>query len=237
MYLVGHALVAVLIALGISKKFGITRISFALVMLIACLPDVDILFEAAGLTSHKTFTHSLILSTIVVPAVIFALARWRKVSLGAALVYSLAYIQHIAIGDIVVGATNILYPFGELMVGTGIGYGTVEHQTIEFLLLAIAAGIVLGKAFGRQLKEATLFRFNVTDKVAYALFVAALVISFSYLLYGVKILPRLFIKTDLELALFVMLHLSTLALLSFLVLVCRQHTILHSHRTAISYKE
>jgi hypothetical protein len=225
MYLVGHALVAVLIALGISKKFGITRISFALVMLIACLPDVDILFEAAGLTTHKTFTHSLILSTIVVPAVIFGLARWRQVSLGAALVYSLAYIQHIAIGDIVVGATNILYPFGELMVGTGIGYGTVEHQTIEFLLLAIAAGIVLGKAFGRQLGATALFRFNMTDKVTYVLYIGSVVISFAYLLYGVKILPRLFIKTDLELALFVMLHLSAIALISFLVLVARQQAI------------
>lgn len=231
MYLVGHAIVGFLLAYGISRKFKVGGISFALVMLLASLPDIDILFQSADITAHKTYTHSLILSLIVVPAVIFAIARWRRVSSGAAFIYSLAYIQHIAIGDILVGATNILYPFGEVMVGTGIGYGTVAHQTIEFLLLAFAAVIVLGKAFGRQLKDATLFRFNVTDKVAYALFAAALVISFAYLLYGVKVLPRLFIETDLELALFVLIHLSAIALLSFLLLVARQHTVSQARQT------
>ena len=230
MYLVGHAIVAFLIAYAISKKFKIAGVSFALVMLVASLPDIDILFQSIGVTTHKTYTHSLILSLIVVPLVIFAITKWRKASTGAAFIYSLAYIQHIVIGDIVIGATNVLFPFGELLVGTGIGYGTVTHQMLEFLLLAFAAGIVVSKSFGRQ-GETTLFRYNITDKVAYALFIVALIISFVYLLYGVKVLPRVFIETDLELALFVMLHLSAIALVSFLVLVSRQHKMSQARQT------
>jgi hypothetical protein len=38
----------------------------------------------------------------------------------------------------------------------------------------------------------------------------------------------LFIETNLELALFVMLHLSAIALFSFFILVCRQHTVLQT---------
>ena len=230
MYLVGHAIVAFLIAYAISKKFKIAGVSFALVMLVASLPDIDILFQSIGVTTHKTYTHSLILSLIVVPPFIFAITKWRKASTGAAFIYSLAYIQHIVIGDIVIGATNVLFPFGELLVGTGIGYGTVTHQMLEFLLLAFAAGIVVSKSFRRQ-EETTLFRYNITDKVAYALFIVALIISFVYLLYGVKVLPRVFIETDLELALFVMLHLSAIALVSFLVLVSRQHKMSQARQT------
>lgn len=227
MYLVGHAILALLISFGISKKFKITGVSFALVMLIACLPDIDILLQAAGITAHKTYTHSVILSLTVVPSAIFAIARWRKVSSGAAVVYSVAYIQHIMIGDVAVGGTNMLYPFGTLLVGTGIGYGTVAHQLLEFVLLAVLAAIVLAKSFRVRLHDAGgLFRFENVDKVCYALLLASIVVSFAYLLYGVKVLPRLFIQTNLELALFVMLHWAAIALISFLVFVARQHSLL-----------
>jgi hypothetical protein len=231
MYLVGHAIVAFLIAFVISKKFNVAvaGVSFALVMLIASLPDVDILFQSAGITSHKTYTHSLIISLIVVPPIIFGIAKWRRVSHPAAFIYSLAYLQHIIIGDITVGAINVLYPFGDMIVGTRIGYGTITHQVSELLLLALVAGIVVGKSFGRK-EESALFRCNITDKVAYVLLIGGLVISFAYLLYGVKVLPRLFIETNLELALFAMIHLSAIALVSFLALVSWQHAIYQVHQ-------
>lgn len=228
MYLVGHAIIAFLLAFGISRQFKIDGISFALVMIIACLPDIDIVFQAAGITSHKTYTHSIILSLVVVPSIIFAISRWRRVPAGTAFVYSLAYISHIVIGDIVVGGTNILYPFGNVLIGTGVGYGTVAHSAVEFLLLAAAAGIIIGKSF-RMTAHASgyyssrLFSFNRVDKASYALLLASLVVSFTYLLYGVKVLPRLFIQTNLELALFVMLHLSAIAVIAFLMVVARQH--------------
>lgn len=231
MYLVGHAIVAFLIAFGISKKFKVGGVSFALVMLIACLPDVDILLQSAGITAHKTYTHSLILSAVIVPSIIFAIARWRRVPAGAAAIYSLAYVSHIAIGDIVVGATNILYPFGNVMVGSGMGYGTMAHSALEFLLLAAAAAVIMNRSFRRQ-PDAALLRYNSVDKVGYVLLVASLIISSAYLLYGIKILPRLFIETDLELALFVLLHLSAIACISFAMLVARHQTVLN--RKAIS---
>jgi hypothetical protein len=231
-YLVGHAIVAFLIAYAISRKFKIAGVSFALVMLIASLPDIDILFQSVGIASHKTYTHSLIFSLIVVPPIIFGIAKWRNVSYPAAFIYSLAYFQHIIIGDIVVGATNVLSPVGELMVGTGIGYGTLAHQALEFLLLAIAAGIVVSKSFGKQLED-VLFRFNATDKVSYALFIGSLALSFGYLLYGIKVLPRLFVQTNLDLALFVMLHLAAIAMLSFLVIVSRQHAVYQARHKAV----
>jgi hypothetical protein len=228
MYLVGHAIVAFLIAYGISKKFKISGISFAFVMILATLADIDILFELAGITSHKTYTHSLILSVMIVPAIIFAISRWRKASFRAAAIYIMAYMLHIAIGDIVIGGTNILYPFGNLMIGTEIGYGTVIHQAIEFILLAATATIIVSKSFRIRSSDLVgLFRFENVDKASYALFLASLVVSFAYLLYGIKVLPRLFIQTNLELALFVMLHLAAIALISFLMLVARQHTNLH----------
>lgn len=228
MYLVGHAIVAFLLALGISRQFKIGGISFALVMLIACLPDIDIVLQAMGITSHKTYTHSLILSLVVVPSIIFAISRWRKVSAGAAFVYSLAYISHIVIGDVAVGGTNILYPFGDAMIGTGVGYGTVAHSAVEFLLLAATAGIITGKSFRMTVRagdhnSSQLFSFSRVDRASYGLLLASLVVSFTYLLYGVKVLPRLFIETNLELALFVMLHLSAIAVIAFLVVVARQH--------------
>ncbi len=210
MYLVGHAIVAFLISYAIAKKFQVGGVSFALVMLIACLHDIDILFQSAGITSHKTYTHSLVLSLVVVPSMIFAVSRWRRMPAGAAFVYSVAYVSHILIGDIALGGTNILYPFGNMQVGTGIGYGTIAHSALEFLLLTATAGIIVDKSFKKMLlhaKDSTgLFSFSKMDKVCYALLIASFVVSFTYLLYGIKVLPRLFIQTNLELALFVMLH-------------------------------
>ncbi|AFU57855.1 hypothetical protein Ngar_c09130 [Candidatus Nitrososphaera gargensis Ga9.2] len=236
MYLVGHAIVGFLIAYTISKKFKVGGISFALVMLIACLPDIDIIFQSLGIMSHKTYTHSLILSATIVPSIIFAIARWKKVSAVTAFVYSLAYVQHIIMGDIAVGSINILYPFGEMVVGSGIGYGTLAHQTIESLLLAAAAAVVLNRTFKKEQPDTVvLLRYNNIDKVSYLLLIGSLTVSFAYLLYGVKILPRLFIETDLELAVFIILHLSTMAWMSFTMLVARQSAILGSLKSTRSY--
>jgi hypothetical protein len=239
MYLVGHAIVAFLIGYAISKKFKVVGVSFALVLVISCLPDIDILFESVGIMSHKTYTHSFVLSLVVVPSVIFAIARWRRLSAGVAFIYSLAYIQHIAIGDIAIGSINILYPFGNLMLGTGIGYGTLAHQTIEYLLLAVAAGIIVNKSFSGKTGTTDpigLFRYQSSDKVGYLLFIGSLAVSFAYLLYGIKILPRFFVETDLEMALFVLLHLAAIALVAFWTFVSKQESLILARQAALSKK-
>ncbi|MEP0824019.1 MAG: hypothetical protein HRF40_00885, partial [Nitrososphaera sp.] len=171
--------------------------------------------------------------------IIFAISRWRKVSAGAAFVCSLAYISHIVIGDIAVGGTNILYPLGNVMVGIGVGYGTVAHSAVEFLLLAAAAGVIIAKSFRMTARagdssSSRLFSFNRVDRASYALLLASFVVSFTYLLYGVKVLPRPFIQTSLELALFVMMHLYAIAIIAFLMFVARQHENLQKKSVVMS---
>jgi hypothetical protein len=172
MFLVGHALVAFLIAYciffmmyngntitvgGINRKNAEktkiiatkTKISFALVMLLGILPDFDMVFQAAGIMPHKTFTHSPILSGMVVAPVILVMARWPlKQTLAASLAYALAFAQHI-FDDIVVGSLNVAYPFGSLSVGIGIAYGSVYHLVLEISLVAVVAAILMSSAFGK----------------------------------------------------------------------------------------
>jgi hypothetical protein len=262
MFLVGHAMVAFLIAFAIHRTLGavaekrkegaVTKISFALVMLLGVLPDIDIVFQALGIIPHKTFTHSVILSAMVVAPAIFAVARWPlKQTLVASLAYVLAYSQHL-FDDIVVGTLNVAYPFGSLPVGIGIPYGSVYHLALEIVLVAVVAAIVMKRSFGKaglqsqqrsQLSQSQsnyhssppnssfpsfLFGFGKVDKLCYALLMLSFLVSFAYLLHEMKALPRLFIESELEVALFVILHLSALALVSFMILVAREHARLRS---------
>lgn len=260
MFLVGHAMVAFLIAFAISRTLGaaekrkegaVTRISFALVMLIGVLPDIDIVFQALGIMPHKTFTHSVILSAMVVAPAIFVVARWPlKQTLVASLAYALAYSQHM-FDDIIVGTLNVAYPFGSLPVGIGIAYGSVYHLALEIVLVVVVAAIVMSRSFGKaglqpqqrlQLQKhqlnyhsspfyslSFLFGFGRIDKICYVLLMLSFLVSFVYLLHEMKALSRLFIESDLEVALFVILHLSALALVSFMVLVSREHAKLESY--------
>jgi hypothetical protein len=238
MYLVGHAMVGFLIACGLSKKYGISGISFALVMLIGTLPDIDILLQSAGIVLHKTYTHSLILSVLVVLPILLGLARWKRVSLAVALVYFMAYVQHIIIGDIAVGSINILYPFGTMIVGSGIGYGTLLHTAIEFVMLAGMVTIVMAGSFKKRIVVSssssgaklggiisTLLKYGKVDRISYILLISSLIVSFSYLLYGIKTLPRLSVESELDVALLILLHISSIALVEFRALVSRKNAI------------
>jgi hypothetical protein len=267
MFLVGHAMVAFLIAYCIilitrgsttiaaranrrNAAVKTTKISFALVMFLGILPDFDMVFQAAGIMPHKTFTHSPILSGMVVAPAIFVMARWPlKQILAASLAYALAYAQHI-FDDIVVGTLNAAYPFGSLSVGIGIAYGSVYHLVLEIALVAAVATILVSIAFGKtsqrrqqqllsspkpappqksddQLSFASLFlfsRFGKLDKVCYALLLLSFLISFAYLMYEMKSIPHLFVESELEVSLFVLLHLAALALVSFMIVVSREET-------------
>lgn len=260
MFLVGHAIVAFLIAYAVSRALATekrkdraaTKISFALVMVLGVLPDIDILFQALGIMPHKTFTHSVILSAIVVAPAIFVVARWPlKQTLAASMAYALAYAQHL-FDDIIVGTLNVAYPFGSLPVGIGIDYGSVYHLALEIVLVALVAAIFLSRSFGKARLQSWknlpwqkyqsnyyyyssassmsfLFGFGRVDKVCYALLMLSFLVSFAYLLYEMKALPRLFIESDLEVALFVILHLSALALASFMIFVSREHARVESY--------
>jgi hypothetical protein len=253
MFLVGHAMVAFLIAYLIIFMFlknggrqriaSAKNISFALVMLIGTLPDVDIFFQILGVMPHKTFTHSILLSAVIVAPAIFVLSKWPlRQTLAASMAYALAYAQHM-LDDIVVGTLNVAYPFGNLPIGFGIPYGSVYHLVLECVLVGIVTAIIMGHSFrNRKPRDpsdssqlltspspsslpslaslsALLFRFRKIDKICYTLLLTSFIVSFAYLLHDMKSIPRLSIESNLEVSLFALLHVSALALLSFLIFV------------------
>jgi LexA-binding, inner membrane-associated putative hydrolase len=237
MFLVGHAVVAFLIAYIVCRIFKIDRgVSFALAMVIGIIPDIDIVTQSLGIMNHKTFTHSLIVSAAIGGSIFLVSRLGFKLTFAVAMIYSLAYVQHI-IDDIVIGTLNILYPIGNLPVGIGIAYGSFTHEIIEVLLLAVAASIIVGKSFSGignsrhdGMAKFSLFQFSITDKISYIILVVSLIFSFGYLLYGIKSLPRFFIETDLEIALFVLLHIAALLWVFFMMLAARQDAAIFKRR-------
>lgn len=247
MFLVGHAVVAFLIAYIVCRIFKINQgVSFALAMVIGIIPDIDILTQSLGIMTHKTFTHSLIVSAAIGGSIFLVTRLGFKQTFAVAMIYSLAYVQHI-IDDMVIGTLNILYPVGNLPVSIGIAYGSLTHEIIEILLLAVAASIIVGKSF-RSIDNSThdgphdgmatssLFQFSITDKISYIILIVSLLFSFGFLLYEMKSLPRLILETDLEIALFVLLHLAALSWVFFMMLAARQDAVIFK-RSLISDKQ
>jgi LexA-binding, inner membrane-associated putative hydrolase len=231
MFLVGHAVVAFLIAYIVCRIFKINQgVSFALAMVIGIIPDIDIVTQSLGIMTHKTFTHSLIVSAAIGGSIFLVTRLGFKQTFAAAMIYSLAYVQHI-IDDMMIGTLNILYPIGNLPVSIGIAYGSLTHEIIEILLLAVAASVIVVKSFrsiGNNTHDgmatsSSLFQFSITDKISYIILIVSLLFSFGYLLYEMKSLPRLIIETDLEIALFVLLHLAALSWVFFMMLAARQN--------------
>jgi LexA-binding, inner membrane-associated putative hydrolase len=231
MFLVGHAVVAFLIAYIVCRIFNINqRVSFALAMVIAIIPDIDIVMQSLEIMDHKTFTHSLIVSAAIGGSIFLVTRLGFKQTFAVAMIYSLSYVEHV-IGDMVIGTLNILYPIGNLPVSIGIAYGSLTHIIIEILLLAIAASIIVGKSFrsiGNSTQDdgmatSSLFQFSITDKISYIILIVSLLVSFGYLLDGLKSLPRLILDTDLEIALFVLLHIAALMWVSFMMLTARRY--------------
>ncbi len=243
MFLVGHAVVAFLIAYIVCRIFKINQgVSFALAMVIGIIPDIDIVTQSLGIMAHKTFTHSLILSPVIAGSIFLVTRVGFKQTFAVAMIYSLAYIQHI-IDDMMIGTLNILYPIGNLPLSIGIAYGSLTHEIIEILLLTVAASIILGKSFGSIGNRAhdgmitsSLFRFSITDKISYIILIVSLLISFGYILDGLQSLPRLILDTDLEIALFVLLHIAALMWVFFMMLTARRHSAIFKRRSLIPGK-
>jgi hypothetical protein len=234
MFLVGHAVVAFLIAYIVCRIFNINqRVSFALAMVIGIIPDTDIVTQSLEIMTHKTFTHSLIVSAAIGGSIFLVTRLGFKQTFAVAMIYSLSYVEHV-IGDMVIGTLNILYPIGNLPVSLGIDFGTLTHEIIEILLLAVAASIIVGKSFrsigsiGNSTDDddgmatSSLFQFSITDKISYIILIISLLFSFGYILYELKSLPRLYVETNLEIALFVLLHIAALTWISFMMLAARQ---------------
>jgi hypothetical protein len=248
MFLVGHALVAFLIAYVVCRIFKINQgVSFALAMVIGIIPDIDIVTQSLEIMTHKTFTHSLIVSAAIGGSIFLVTRLGFKQAFAVGMIYSLAYVQHI-IGDMVIGPpVNILYPIGNLPVGIGIAFGSLTHIIIEVLLLAVATSIIVGKSFrsiGNSTEEdddgmatSSLFRFSISDKISYIILIVSLLVSFGYILDGLESLPSLILDTDLEIALFVLLHIAALMWVSFMMLAARRHSAILKRRSLIPDKQ
>jgi hypothetical protein len=224
MFLVGHAALAFLISYSVSRKFGVVRaVSFAAVMLIASFPDIDIITQAVGIIPHKTYTHSPIIS-VTISSVIFLIAKLLlKQNSIVALIYGLAYLYHI-IGDLIIGTLNVLFPFGYVPIGLGINFGSLSHEIIEMLLLVLAVSVTLRASFANKCSgiNNAIQRYSRIDKIGFVLLILASIISFAYLLYNTESLTRLFFDTELQVTLFVLLHLMGVAWILLIVFVSRQ---------------
>src|SRR5919206_4577908 len=103
MFIVGHAVVAFLIAYIVCRFFKVNQgVSFALAMVIGIIPDIDILTQSLGIMAHKTFTHSLIVSAAIGGSIFLVTRLAFNQTFAVAMIYSLAYVQHI-VDDIVIG--------------------------------------------------------------------------------------------------------------------------------------
>jgi hypothetical protein len=237
MFLVGHAVVAFLITYIICRIFKINQgVSFALAMLLGTLPDIDIVLQALKIMPHKTFTHSLIISSAIGLIIFITSKMVFKQKNAIALIYSLAYVQHI-MDDVIIGTLNILYPIGNLPITIGISYGSIPHEIVEILLLTIAALITIRVAFDRTMTPSPaslIFRFFAIDKIGYIVLVLSLIVSFVYLLNQMKQLSHLVLGTSLQIALFVLLHLSAIVWISFIILISKHYAVVS--KTAVSSK-
>ena len=102
------------------------------------LPDVDLILGSFGI-GHRTVTHSIIFwSLLFVPFFV----KYRKI----ALPYFVAASQHILIGDLIVGRTNILWPVVDLRIGLGFPILSPLNLLLEAAgLVLFIAVLVLGK--------------------------------------------------------------------------------------------
>lgn len=205
----------------------------SLIMFFSILPDVDIVFRLLGVDlGHRSITHSLLISTIVWSVV---LIKYRKPSV---MVYFIAYLSHMIIGDLLIGPLNLLYPFGQYFVNGVADFKTSEHLVIEGVLLLIMATIVFGQYLRDRRGHIFPFEFTKLDSLFYPIVFSALIISLFFLLDQSQIeltqFPNsifLLIQSpiDQEMATIIVMHAFGIAIVSFLWLVSRRNTQFQFH--------
>src|SRR6187200_150594 len=179
MLFVGHISIAFLLTYAISKKFVLKDVSISFVMFLSTLPDIDLVFRLLGLElGHRSITHSAIIWPIVALAFF---AKYRRISVA---VYSLAYLSHIVIGDLVVGPINLLYPIGNFVVSGGIRFGTISDTIAEGILFAIMSIIIIRQnLYNDDGKHNTLLlHYSTLDRFFYPILISEIIISPLFLL-------------------------------------------------------
>lgn len=179
MFFVSHISIAFILSYFIITRFQVRNISLSLILFLSILPDTDILFRFVGIDiAHRSVTHSIIVYTIIL--CIFLL-KYRRPSI---IIYSIAYLSHFVIGDLIVGPLNLLYPFGIFYLDGGIDFKTSEHILIEGFVLTIMAIIVIGQYLCNRKRNNT-FPFEYSkklDPIFYPLVILAIIVSPVFLL-------------------------------------------------------
>jgi hypothetical protein len=93
-------------------------------------------------------------------------------------------LSHLAIGDLIVGPLNLLYPFGIFYLTSGVYFKTSEHIFVEGLVLAIMAIIVVFQYLCNRKRNNT-FPFEYSkklDPIFYPMVILAIIVSPVFLL-------------------------------------------------------
>ena len=149
-------------------------------MLLSVLPDVDIILGLAGIDlGHRTFTHSIIIWFIVGGAMVFLISLKYKRGSEAA-IYMKPSISYLVIGDIIVEYTNIFYPIGDVTIYGAIESGSLQHISLEAVLVGLMATVVISM-FKHRKKDSSRFGYHAaTDSFLYLLLISAIPISAVY---------------------------------------------------------
>ncbi|MEM3097600.1 MAG: metal-dependent hydrolase [Nitrososphaerales archaeon] len=133
MFLLGHMCWAYVTGRLCSKAVRVP-VNPYLLLLVGALPDIDTIFVAVGI-EHRTITHSLLFwITLFMPIFI----KYRKASIP----YFIAAVQHLVMGDLIVGSTRFLWPLSSTKFGLGFSLVSLENIAIEIAGLVIFLIIV-----------------------------------------------------------------------------------------------
>ena len=135
MFAVGHFALGYLTGKGLAKLLGVS-INIPLMFLASILADIDILIP--GL-KHRGPLHSILLFCLVFIPIF---AHYKK----RALPYFGAAIQHIVVGDFIVGRDlQLLWPLDLSGYGFEFAMGSLLDVTLEWLLFLISMGVMISE--------------------------------------------------------------------------------------------
>ncbi len=181
MFLVGHSvwgyILASLTARALRFAHNSYRFNPYIAMILAVIPDIDIMLYDLGIR-HRSITHSILFWLVLfVPFLIV----YRKRSLP----YLVAVIQHIMVGDIIVGKTRILWPLGYEL---GLGYSITSSVNITIEMMGIAIMLVLARSDGMlAVRRSNIFSIVIIVLVLGSLFYLLMPLSISKLIVSENI--------------------------------------------------
>ncbi|GIU71760.1 MAG: hypothetical protein KatS3mg003_1239 [Candidatus Nitrosocaldaceae archaeon] len=120
MFFLGHMVWAYLFAKPLKN------VNIPLILFLGIVPDIDLL---SSFVDHRSFTHSIpVITLLFIPFLYIYKKR--------ALPYYIAITQHIFFGDLIVGKTQLFWPF-DLTIGLGLELTSIENVIIESLGLGL----------------------------------------------------------------------------------------------------